>query len=58
MLLVLGNPEPVAVSFLFWSGEFELYKIIIASFAFGAIFAVIYTSQVRYLKKVRSRFGK
>ncbi len=56
LLLIVGNPDPAPVNFLFWTGEFEQYKIIIGSAAFGALFTLLYTSQARYLKRIRSRF--
>lgn len=56
LLIILGNPEPVAVHFLFWTETFELYKVIIASAAFGVAVALLYTSQARNLRRLRSRW--
>lgn len=53
-LIAVGNPRPVALNLLFWSGSFALYKIIIGAVALGAILALIYVGHVRYLRRVRS----
>jgi uncharacterized integral membrane protein len=55
MLLVLGNPVPVQLNFLFYSERFELYKIIIGSMLLGVLGTLIYTSQVRNLRRHRDR---
>lgn len=54
LVIILGNPEAVPVHFIFWSGAFELYKIIIGSMAFGVIVTVLYMGHVKYLRRVRS----
>ncbi len=56
LLAVLQNPEPITFHFLFWSQQFELYKVIIAAAVFGAVMALLYTSQARYLQRIRSRW--
>lgn len=55
MLLVLGNPVPVQLNFLFYSERFELYKVIIGSMLLGVLGTLIYTSQVRNLRRNRDR---
>ncbi len=54
LLLVFGNPEPVRVNLLFWSGRFALYKVIISSMALGVLIAVIYIGHVKYLRRIRT----
>ncbi|MCR9144334.1 MAG: hypothetical protein NXI24_18955 [bacterium] len=55
MLLVLGNPVSVQLNFLFYTERFELYKIIIGSMLLGVLGTLIYTSQVRNLRRSRDR---
>jgi uncharacterized integral membrane protein len=55
MLLVLGNPVRVPLNFLFYTGEFELYKIIVGSMLLGILAALIYTGHVRSLRRFRER---
>lgn len=57
-LLVLGNPQPVEVSFLFWSESWELYKIILTSIFGGIILCLIYMGHVKYLRRIRFRDPK
>ena len=53
-LLVLGNPLSVRLNLLFWSGTYELYKIIVGSVFFGVILTLIYIGHVKYLRRIRS----
>lgn len=50
-LMVVGNPDPVALQFIFWSEEVALYKIILGSTAFGAVMAVLYIGHVRHVRR-------
>jgi len=53
LLLVLGNPIRVPVSFLFWTSQMELYKIVIGAALFGIIAAVVYMGHVKHLRRTR-----
>lgn len=55
MLLVLGNPAPVQVNFIFYSERFELYKVIIASMVLGILGTLIYTGHARSFLRFRER---
>ncbi len=55
IFLALGNPQMVSLNFIFWSVDFELYKVLFGSTALGVVLALLYSSQVRYLKRIRSR---
>ena len=55
LLLVVGNPDPVRVNFLFYSDRVELYKIIIGSAALGALAAIIYYGHVKSLRRPPGR---
>lgn len=52
-LLAVGNPHPVVLNFLFWSGRFELYKILIGAVTMGIVLALLYTSLAKYLRALR-----
>ena len=53
LLLSFANPEPVQLHLLFWSGRFELYKVLIGSLILGALLAWIFTGHVRYVRRLR-----
>lgn len=53
LLLVLANPIRVPVSFLFWTQELELYKVVIGSAVFGIVAAVVYLGHVKHLRRSR-----
>ena len=50
MLLLVGNPQVVSIQLLFWRYEIELYKIIIASVAGGALCSLLYRFRLRSLR--------
>ena len=54
LLISFGNPAPVTLNLLFWSGRFELYKIIIGAIIFGAIMAWVYVGHIKYIRRLRS----
>lgn len=51
ILMVVGNPDPVPIQFIFWSEEVALYKVILGCAAFGALMAVLYIGRVRHLRR-------
>ncbi len=51
ILMVVGNPDPVSVQFIFWNEEVALYKIILGCMAFGALMAVLYIGHVRHVRR-------
>ena len=51
VLMVVGNPDPVPVQFIFWNEEVALYKIILGCMAFGALMAVLYIGHVRHVRR-------
>ena len=53
LLLSFANPEPVQLNLLFWSGRFELYKVLIGSLVLGALMAWIFAGHVRYIRRLR-----
>ena len=53
VLLVLGNPQPVVLSFLFWRGSFALYEVILGGTLLGILFTIIYTGHVRYILRIK-----
>lgn len=55
MLLVLGNPVPVRLNFLFYTAHLELYKIIIGSMLLGILGTLIYTGHARHFQRSRDR---
>lgn len=54
LLIAFANPEPVRLNLLFWSGRFELYKVIIGAIGFGALMSWIYVGHLRYVRRLRS----
>ena len=54
-LLILGNPAPVTLQFLFWRAQLRLYEVIIGAVVFGIIFTYIYLGHWKYLRKVRDK---
>jgi uncharacterized integral membrane protein len=54
-LLVLGNPVPVTMQFLFWRIQLRLYEVMLGGVVFGIVFTYIYLGHWKYLRKMRDR---
>ncbi|MCB1309741.1 MAG: LapA family protein [Leptospiraceae bacterium] len=53
VLLIIGNPQPVTLQFLFWNQSVELYKVIVVAFLLGVVLTIIYTGQWRQLIRMK-----